>query len=90
LYSTIDNNSRRISQLSFIELFNKGHVYRKQEPALYCTTCRTSVAQAELDDKEKTTQFSDIVFKTTEDEPLIISTTRPELISSCVALVYNP
>ena len=37
-------------------------MYRKNEPALYCPTCRTSVAQAELDDVEKPSVFYDIAF----------------------------
>lgn len=89
-YSTISDNSRKISQESFIELFNKGYVYRKQEPALYCTTCRTSVAQAELDDQEQPSFFNDIIFKDSDGNDLIIATTRPELLPACVAVLYNP
>ena len=51
-YSTISPRAHHISQESFIELFNDGYVYRKADPALYCPTCRTSVAQAELDDAQ--------------------------------------
>ncbi|MFI5332753.1 MAG: valine--tRNA ligase [Candidatus Babeliales bacterium] len=89
-YSTISDTTRAISQESFIELYKKGYVYRKQEPALYCTTCRTSVAQAELEDVEKPSTFNDIVFQDEQGNDLIIGTTRPELLSSCVALIYNP
>lgn len=89
-YSTISDDVRRLSQASFIDLYKKGFVYRKDEPALYCTTCRTSVAQAELDDKELPSFFNDIVFKDMQGNDLIIGTTRPELLPSCVALLYNP
>ena len=89
-YSTISHDSRKISQESFIELFNKDYVYRKQEPALYCTTCRTSVAQAELDDQEIPSSFADIIFKDSDGNDLIIATTRPELLPACVAVLYNP
>lgn len=89
LYSTISPETRKISQLSFIELYKKGYIYRKSEPALYCTTCRTTIAQAELEDIEKHTLFVDIAFKGPEGD-LVISTTRPELLPSCVALLYNP
>jgi valyl-tRNA synthetase len=89
-YSTISDASRKISQESFIELFKKDYIYRKQEPALYCTTCRTSVAQAELDDKELPSSFNDITFKDSDGNDLIIATTRPELIPACVAILYNP
>ncbi len=89
-YSTISPEVRKISQESFIELYKKGFIYRKFEPALYCTACRTSVAQAELDDVEKPSFFNDIVFKLDDGTELIIGTTRPELLSSCVALLYHP
>lgn len=88
-YSTISPSSRKISQESFIRLYNKDLAYRKNEPTLYCANCRTSVAQAELDDKEEPAKFSDVTFKSTTDEDLVISTTRPELLSSCVALLFN-
>ena len=90
VYSTISDSTRKISQQSFIELFNKGYIYRKQEPALYCTTCRTSVAQAELDDKELASFFNDIIFKDSDGNDLIIATTRPELLPACAAILFNP
>ncbi len=89
-YSTISETSRKISQESFIRLFQKGFIYRKHEPALYCTTCRTTVAQAELDDVEKSSLFNDIVFKSEDGSELIVGTTRPEFLASCVAIFYNP
>jgi len=89
-YSTISEESRRLSQESFIELYKKGFIYRTYEPALYCTTCRTSVAQAELDDAQKPSFFNDIVFQDYKGNDLIIGTTRPELLPACVALLYNP
>ncbi len=89
-YSTISESSRRISQESFIKLYKKGYLYRKHEPALYCTRCRTAVAQAELDDSEHPSLFNDIVFKDAQGKELIIATTRPELLPSCVAVMYNP
>src|SRR5690606_39128978 len=79
-YSTISDSSRALSQKSFIELFKKNYIYRKQEPALYCATCRTSVAQAELDDKETPSLFNDITFTDSNGNNLTIATTRPELL----------
>lgn len=89
-YSTISDSSRKISQESFLRLLKKGYIYRDNEPALYCTTCRTSVAQAELDDLEQDSLFNDIVFKDESGNDLVIGTTRPELLGSCVALFYFP
>lgn len=89
-YSTISPRVQQLSQESFIELYKKGYIYRKADPALYCPTCRTSVAQAELDDAQIESVFNDIVFKDAQGNELIIGTTRPEMLPACVALLYNP
>jgi len=88
-YSTIDKNSRRISQKSFIDLYNQGREYRTDSPSLWCTKCQTTIAQVELEDQEFDSEFNDIIFKVGKKD-LIISTTRPELLSSCVAIFYHP
>ncbi len=89
-YSTISKESRRISQLSFLKLYKNRFIYRKDEPALYCTACRTTVAQAELDDKETPSFFNNIIFKAKDGSDLVIGTTRPELLYSTSALLYHP
>lgn len=89
-YSTISEESRRLSQLSFIQLYKKGFIYRKAEPAIYCTTCRTTVAQAELDDLEIPSFFNTIIFTDQNGNALHIGTTRPELLYSTSALLYHP
>lgn len=89
-YSTISPRAQKISQASFIDLYNKGYVYQKEDPALFCTTCRTAVAQAELDSVDLPSQFNTIEFTATDGTPLLIATTRPELLPSCVALLYHP
>jgi valyl-tRNA synthetase len=89
-YSTISDESRRLSQLSFIKLYKDGFIYRKDEPAIYCTTCRTTVAQADLDDLELPSFFNNIIFKDEDDNNLIVATTRPELLYSTSALLFHP
>lgn len=89
-YSTISKDVAKISQESFIQLVKKDFAYIKNEPALYCTQCRTTVAQAELDDLEQTTFFNDIAFSATDNEKITIATTRPELLPSCVAILFHP
>src|SRR3990167_1638995 len=89
-YSTISASVRKLSQESFIKLLKKDFIYRKEEPALYCTTCCTSVAQAELDDIEVDSTFNDIKFTSESGKDLVVATTRPELLSSCVAMFYHP
>lgn len=89
-YSTISKDVQKISQESFIRLVKNGYCYIKKEPSLYCTRCRTTVAQAELDDTEHATTFNDVQFTTTDNQVVTIATTRPELLPSCVALLYHP
>ena len=89
-YSTIADNVRRISQASFLNLLQKDFVYRTNEPALYCTECRTSVAQAELDDAEVPSLFNELIFTDAHNNQIIITTTRPELLPACVAVMVHP
>jgi valyl-tRNA synthetase len=89
-YSTINEKVRRISQLSFIELYEKGREYRKEAPTLWCPECHTAISQVELEDKELESTFNDILFETEEGKKIVISTTRPELIPACVAIMVNP
>ncbi|HTY43768.1 MAG TPA: valine--tRNA ligase [Patescibacteria group bacterium] len=89
LYSTISDKSRSISQWSFLDLYKKGRMYRKDAPAMWCPECRTGVAQVEVQDKEINTTFNEIIFKVGK-ENLKIATTRPELLPACVAVFYNP
>ncbi len=88
-YSTIDDNSRKMSQKSFLELYNKKLIYTKEFPTIWCPECQTAIAQAELEDKELASLFSTIKFSC-EGKDLLIATTRPELIPACVAIFYNP
>lgn len=88
-YSTIDDNSRRISQWSFLDLYKKNRIYRKDAPAMWCPECRTGVAQVEVQDKEIDSYFNDILFEQGK-EKIKIATTRPELLPACVAIFYHP
>src|SRR3989344_4479195 len=88
-YSTIDKKSQKISQQSFIELYKKGYIYREKFPTIYCPECQTPVAQAELEDKQKSTLFTTIKFKV-DNQNFPIATTRPELLGACVAVFVNP
>ncbi len=88
-YSTIDGDSRKISQKSFIELFKKEEIYKKEFPTIWCPECQTPIAQAELEDKEESSLFSTLKFKC-EDKEILIATTRPELLGACVCVFVNP
>jgi len=88
-YSTIDPHCQKVSQKSFLDLYNKGRQYRAQAPAMYCPKCQTAISQVECEDQDFNSFFNDIVFKINEQE-IIIATTRPELLPACVAVFYHP
>jgi len=95
IYSTIDLGSQKSSQKSFIDLYKKGYIYKKSFPTLWCPECQTSIAQAELEDKEFPSKFSTLKFqvdtqKGTSGKDFLIATTRPELLYACVAVFVNP
>src|SRR4051794_40057022 len=91
-YATIDERSRRVSQVSFLRLLQKGHAYQVEAPTLWDVDFRTAVAQAELEDREQPGAYHRIRFAqaAAEGASIEIDTTRPELIPACVALVAHP
>ena len=89
-YSTISKEVQKISQSTFKDLFERGIIYKKDAPALFCTECQTPFAQAEKEDKEKESVFYDLSFKFSDGSELIIATTRPELLPACLAVFINP
>lgn len=89
-YSTIDPRSRNTAQLSFIDIYNKGFIERRSDPIQWCISCQTAVAQAEIVVEEIESALYDVKFFSEDREWLIISTTRPELLSACVALYAHP
>jgi valyl-tRNA synthetase len=89
-YSTIDDHCRRTSQRSFLDLYDKGRVYRSEEPVFWDPSMQTALAQADLETLTRNSTLHDIAFRAPDGRDLVISTTRPELIPSCVALYFNP
>lgn len=89
-YRSIDDHSRRVSQYSFLDLYRKGLVYRRSAPAIWCPECRTAIAQAELNDLERESEFVTLPFQLENEQLLPVATTRPELLAACVAVFVNP
>ena len=89
-YQTISLESQKISQYSFIDLYNKNLVENRLSPVLWDTQFQTAVAQADVEDREQKTFYNDIAFQLEEGVEFVISTTRPELLPSCVAVTAHP
>ena len=95
-YRTIDEQSRALSQRSFLELFKKDLIYQSEAPAIWCSECETSLAQADLNDIERQSELVTLAFdlesvdQTSQTNQIPIATTRPELLSACVAIFIHP
>jgi len=89
-YYTTSDSYKKIVQLSLLKMFEQNLVYREKHPVLWCTHCESAIAKAETDDVERETLLNTIVFNTQEGQPLLIATTRPELLHACVAVLVHP
>ncbi|MEK7795488.1 MAG: valine--tRNA ligase [Candidatus Hydrogenedentota bacterium] len=90
-YATIDEHCRRISQLSFLELLDKGEVYHAERPVMWDVDFQTAIAQAEIEDRERPGAYCYLNFGIEgSDEKIVIATTRPELLAACVAVFVHP
>jgi len=100
LYTTIGDDSRRVSQRAFLRNLARGEAYRAEAPTLWDVSFQTAVAQAELEDRDTPGAFYRISFHAaasdsagadnTGGSPVWVETTRPELLPACVALVAHP
>ncbi|MCB0328399.1 MAG: valine--tRNA ligase [Bdellovibrionales bacterium] len=90
-YATIDDHCRKISQLSFLDLFDKGELISTESPTMWDIDFQSAIAQAELEDREQDGLYHDIRFQVADsDQEFQISTTRPELLAACIAVVAHP
>jgi len=90
LYTTIDSESQKVSQTSFIDLVKKGEAYRSEEPTLWCPKHQTALAQAEIEDLQRTTKLNYIYFDLEDGSKLEIATTRPEFLPACIGIFVHP
>jgi len=89
-YQTINPLSCKISQMSFLDLIEKGQIYRDSQPMLWDSVDQTALAQAEIEDREKVTFMNDILFSLENGDKITIATTRPELLPACVSVFFHP
>jgi valyl-tRNA synthetase len=90
-YRTDSEEYRRLTQWSFIELWNKGLIYLANRPNNYCADCGTTIADAEVEYEELPTYLVTVRFRLKDsDEELLVATTRPELLVACQLIVVHP
>jgi len=90
-YATIDHRSRTLAQRSFLDLFEKGHLYTSDAPTMWDVDFQTAVAQAEVEDREEAGAYHHVEFGVEgSDANFVIATTRPELLPACVGVTAHP
>lgn len=88
-YRTMDSSYWRAVQLSLLEFFERGLIYRAEFPVHWCPRCETALAQAELGYVSEEATLYHIRFPI-QGGYLEIATTRPELLPACQALSIHP
>ncbi len=89
LYTTISDDSTKVSQLAFLRNLARGEAYLAEAPTMWDVTFQTAVAQAELEARDYPGHYHRVAFHTPHG-PVYVETTRPELIAACVALIAHP
>ena len=92
-YLTDAPDYRSVTQSIFIDLFKKGAIVEELRPNLYDPVEGTTIAEAEVERLSRKTKLVDVRWSVTADpkhEPVIISTTRPELICACGIVLVHP
>ncbi|MEW6592859.1 MAG: valine--tRNA ligase [Candidatus Hadarchaeota archaeon] len=89
-YRTMDPSYYGKTQLSFVQLYKKGLIYRGEHPVNWCPRCETAIADAEVEYGDRETVLSNIKFKLVGGGTVNIATTRPEFLPACVVVAVNP
>ena len=88
-YHTISESSRRLSQLSFLDLVQKGECYRAMRPFYWDPVDQTAIASAEIEDKELPSFANDISFRVISVIPAQTGLAR-EAISISKPIQHKP
>jgi valyl-tRNA synthetase len=83
-YATIDEHCQRVAQRAFLRNLARGEAYQADAPVLWDVDFRSAVAQAELEDRELPGAYHRLAFGRDAADPVLIETTRPELVAACV------
>lgn len=91
VYRTDSPEYRAVTQATFIEMWKRGLVYQEDRPNNWCTDCGTTIADAEIEYKDKESTLLHLSFQVKDSgEKLTIATSRPELICACACVLVNP
>ena len=89
---TLDEGMSDAVLEQFIKLYNKGLIYKGKRMVNWCTSCNTSISDAEVEYKEEPSHLWHIRYKITgtENEYIEVATTRPETMLGDTAVAVHP
>ena len=75
----------------FVNLYNKGLIYKGKRMVNWCTNCNTSISDAEVEYHEEASHLWHIRYQVKgEDKYIIVATTRPETMLGDTAVAVHP
>ena len=88
---TLDDGMSDAVLEQFVNLYNKGLIYKGKRMVNWCTSCNTSISDAEVEYKEEASHLWHIRYKIKdEDRYVIVATTRPETMLGDTAVAVHP
>jgi len=89
---TLDEGPSRAVRTVFVNLYDKGLIYRGERIINWCPRCSTALSDLEVDHKELTGNLYYVRYPLAEDESrfITVATTRPETILGDTAVAVNP
>ncbi|MBQ4071156.1 MAG: valine--tRNA ligase [Clostridia bacterium] len=88
---TMDEGCSRAVREVFVNLYNKGLIYRGYRIINWCPHCRTALSDAEVEYSEQAGSFWHIRYPVVgSDEYVTVATTRPETMLGDTAVAVHP
>lgn len=89
-FRTMDPEYWGETQRSFVRMVEDDYVYRDDHPVNWCPRCETAIADAEVENEDRTGTLYYLTFSGVDDNDIEIATTRPELLAACVGIAVDP
>ena len=88
---TMDEGCSKAVKEVFVNLYEKGLIYRGHRIANWCPRCKTALSDAEVENPEQNGFYWHIkYFVKDSDEYVVVATTRPETLFGDTAVAVNP
>lgn len=88
---TMDEGCNNAVKTFFIELYNKGQIYRGNRLVNWCPCCETTLSDAEVLHEDKAGKYWYFrYFSEDGGDGIVVATSRPETMFGDVAIAVNP